>query len=843
MLINTKQSKIRELREDRFISSNYKFKGELLTEKFEMKDNDENNSNLLLLETPKKLEAAIKPEIKTSPCQAKITMNTYLNLLKNQIFEKVEKPKEIKNVKLLGRKRIKINFDKNSKTNFSSKTTKQQLASKQAEDIKNTKFHSNYIQSCLNFDDENKVKDNNFDYYLTENKRKNLTDKNIKNEKFIFYKNEFSVCKNLNVLLNESQTEMYSANVKKGYHKIISEQQLNEITKCNFDDFSVEKTFNNCKNFKTDNTPNLINYNSLTYNSNKDLNRINFSNELQFKKNDFSNNLNLGNSEKLLLKANENTNNYSHLDNNCLENKKIANNNFNNHNNFNNFELKNFSFADSKLHEIVNNKKTKSLIHFKQQKHNYSQNKLNAQINLETEIPLFNKSFNFTNHKSKGLFDRTRHLFKKGFNFKFSELINTDNFAFYKSELESHNAMLRKKISQVPYKILDAPGLEDDFYQNLIEWSPQNLLAIGINDKIYLWDLIKNSNTFTLNLNELEFRKANIANLLNLPHLIDSHYNYSESQNNSVSAVSWLSQGNDLAIGLKSGSILIYDINAGKIKNAFFKHKKRIGMFSEFPLNFNIFSAGAHDCKISHLDLRMKTPIKLIKFHKEEICGLKWSNDGKLLASGGNDNKLVLWNCLDEKPLQAFTAHNSAVRAIAWSHRKCGILASGGGAFDKKIKIWDAKTLKLKSEAETNSQICNIFYSKNSNHLVTSHGFKDNVIYVWDENQMEIVTGLKGHKQRVIYMTQSPDGNCFASGAGDETIRFWKIFDDDYFDNEKNKNFYFNNEFIENDQSLNLLAKKNLEGEDEYIKDDIGKRKKASLEDKSNLLLKLDNIR
>ena len=30
--------------------------------------------------------------------------------------------------------------------------------------------------------------------------------------------------------------------------------------------------------------------------------------------------------------------------------------------------------------------------------------------------------------------------------------------------------------------------------------------------------------------------------------------------------------------------------------------------------------------------------------HRQEICGLKWSFDENILASGGNDNKLYLWN-------------------------------------------------------------------------------------------------------------------------------------------------------------------------------------------------------
>jgi len=30
--------------------------------------------------------------------------------------------------------------------------------------------------------------------------------------------------------------------------------------------------------------------------------------------------------------------------------------------------------------------------------------------------------------------------------------------------------------------------------------------------------------------------------------------------------------------------------------------------------------------------------------HKQEVWGLKWSYDNKFLASGGNDNKLLIWD-------------------------------------------------------------------------------------------------------------------------------------------------------------------------------------------------------
>lgn len=40
----------------------------------------------------------------------------------------------------------------------------------------------------------------------------------------------------------------------------------------------------------------------------------------------------------------------------------------------------------------------------------------------------------------------------------------------------------------MPYKVLDAPELQDDFYLNLVDWSSQNMLAVGLGACVYLWD-------------------------------------------------------------------------------------------------------------------------------------------------------------------------------------------------------------------------------------------------------------------------------------------------------------------------------------------------------------------
>jgi hypothetical protein len=35
--------------------------------------------------------------------------------------------------------------------------------------------------------------------------------------------------------------------------------------------------------------------------------------------------------------------------------------------------------------------------------------------------------------------------------------------------------------------VLDAPELQDDFYLNLVDWSSQNVLSVGLGSCVYLW--------------------------------------------------------------------------------------------------------------------------------------------------------------------------------------------------------------------------------------------------------------------------------------------------------------------------------------------------------------------
>lgn len=45
-----------------------------------------------------------------------------------------------------------------------------------------------------------------------------------------------------------------------------------------------------------------------------------------------------------------------------------------------------------------------------------------------------------------------------------------------------------RAVPKVPYKVLDAPELQDDFYLNLVDWGSHNILGVGLGSCVYTWN-------------------------------------------------------------------------------------------------------------------------------------------------------------------------------------------------------------------------------------------------------------------------------------------------------------------------------------------------------------------
>ncbi|XP_030851557.1 fizzy-related protein homolog [Strongylocentrotus purpuratus] len=303
-----------------------------------------------------------------------------------------------------------------------------------------------------------------------------------------------------------------------------------------------------------------------------------------------------------------------------------------------------------------------------------------------------------------------------------------------------------RKISKIPFKVLDAPELQDDFYLNLVDWSSGNILSVGLGTCVYLWSACNSQVTRLCDLS---------------------------GDGDTVTSVSWNERGNLVAVGTHKGLVQVWDYAAQKKLHALDGHAARVGALA---WNADSLCSGSRDRMILQRDIRVPGVIRRLGGHRQEVCGLKWSPDHQHLASGGNDNRLFVWNHSSTSPVQQYTEHSAAVKAIAWSPHQHGLLASGGGTADRCIRFWNTLTSQPLNYVDTVSQVCNLAWSKHDNELVSTHGYSQNQILVWKYPSLVQVAKLTGHTYRVLYLAVSPDGEAIVTGAGDETLRFWNVF-------------------------------------------------------------------
>lgn len=293
-------------------------------------------------------------------------------------------------------------------------------------------------------------------------------------------------------------------------------------------------------------------------------------------------------------------------------------------------------------------------------------------------------------------------------------------------------------IDPCPFRILDAPGLIDDYYLNLLDWTSDRI-SIALGDTVYCYST----------------RSKEVSEVCT-------------STDSYISSLKGF--GNILAIGDSNGTIRLYDFEAGRIIDRRVSHSTRV---CSIAFNDRTMSSGEKAGQICNQDLRTNTPLYL-NGHTQEVCGLKWSLNNEYLASGSNDNTIRIWK--NGSPIsKVLKGHESAVKALDWCPWKTNILATGGGTKDKSIKFWDVDTGKTEKSVAVNSQVCSLIYCSKYKEIITGHGFQENDLKLWKASDMKLIKQFGAHESRVLHMALSSDQCTLVSLGADESLKFWKI--------------------------------------------------------------------
>ena len=157
------------------------------------------------------------------------------------------------------------------------------------------------------------------------------------------------------------------------------------------------------------------------------------------------------------------------------------------------------------------------------------------------------------------------------------------------------------------------------------------------------------------------------------------------------------------------------------------------------------------------------------------ILTVTFNPDQTLLATGGTDGYIRLWQVANGQEVAAWKAHSDWIRVLSFS-ADGQLIASGGN--DKIINLWQWQTQELKQRLSGHTDwIWSLKFTQKDNLTLLISTSSDNTARVWniDTGKTVYVYDKLPELAGVVWSVAfSPDGETFASGTATK-VQLWNI--------------------------------------------------------------------
>lgn len=163
-----------------------------------------------------------------------------------------------------------------------------------------------------------------------------------------------------------------------------------------------------------------------------------------------------------------------------------------------------------------------------------------------------------------------------------------------------------------------------------------------------------------------------------------------------------------------------------------------------------------------------------LRGHEDAVWDVAISPDGETILTASADQTVRLWN-RQGAGQKVIVAHDQAVRAVAY--RPDGAYFATAG-MDGQVRIWDRSGQPYRTfEGQDGKGIIDVTFSPDGQQIAAG-GFNQTA-EIWEVETGRLVTRLEGHDQEVRSVAFSPTSrNVLVTASGDNTIKLWRFQDE-----------------------------------------------------------------
>ena len=229
--------------------------------------------------------------------------------------------------------------------------------------------------------------------------------------------------------------------------------------------------------------------------------------------------------------------------------------------------------------------------------------------------------------------------------------------------------------------------------------------------------------------------------------------------------------GTRLAVGTDVG-LWLYDVPDGKATVLFTERPGKVNALA-FSNDGKILASGGYGNPTIQLwDLENDTPHSTLFFNREFKAVVALVFLGNTLISYDNSGRIIYWNINNGDILSAL-AKVDPNQAVTFSPTGKYIAVTD---IQHKIHIYDTSLSDkhiIFQDDKLENDIFALAVTTNGEKLVS--GGKDNFIRIWDIKERKLTTSLNVHKSTITSVAISPDDKIFASGDANKEIILWDL--------------------------------------------------------------------